>query len=225
MALLRVWEGGKPLQPEHYLRWSAAGAKEGEVTFISGNPGSTRRKFTVAQLELVRDVQLPDSLLRYAEQRGLLTEYQRRGAEQKRHSMDTLLTIENAYKATRGEHRALGDPAFFAGLAANEKKLRRLVAQKPAWEKAYGGAWDGVAAAVGQLRALRDEYNQLEAGRAFSSELFGIARALVRAAEERPKPVEQRLPEFGVAGLPALEQALLNPAPVYDELEIALLTF
>jgi hypothetical protein len=224
MALLRVWNGEHPLATEHYLRWSATGPKENELTFISGHPGSTRRQFTVAQLELQRDVQIPDSLLRQAEQRGLLTEYQRRGVEQQRHSMDILLTIENSYKANLGAHHALADPAFFAGLVAREKKLRRLVGAKPASQKAYGGAWDGITAALARLRGFRDEYHQIEAGRAFSSELFGIARLLVRAAAERPKPVAERLREFSESAIPGLEQSIANPAPIYDELEIALLT-
>jgi hypothetical protein len=56
-------------------------------------------------------------------------------------------------------------------------------------------------------------------------DLFDHARALVRAAAERPKPDGQRLPEYRDAALPALTQSLFSAAPIHDELEIFQLTF
>jgi hypothetical protein len=49
-SLFRIYEKGKPIEPEHYLAWSKAGAKEGELVFVSGNPGYSGRQLTVAQL-------------------------------------------------------------------------------------------------------------------------------------------------------------------------------
>jgi hypothetical protein len=54
--------------------------------------------------------------------------------------------------------------------------------------------------------------------------LFGIARDLVRLAEEKPKESSQRLREFRDSNLPSVELALFSPAPVYPELEIDNLT-
>ena len=59
MALFRVYENGKPLHTDNYLKWSAKGAAPGELIFISGNPGSTERDDTVAQLLVERDVRGP----------------------------------------------------------------------------------------------------------------------------------------------------------------------
>ena len=56
MALFRVYDNGKPLHTDNYLKWSAKGAAPGELVFVSGNPGSTSRQDTVAQLLLERDV-------------------------------------------------------------------------------------------------------------------------------------------------------------------------
>ena len=55
MALYRVYDNGKPLHTENYLKWSAKGAAPGELVFVSGNPGSTSRQDTVAELLLERD--------------------------------------------------------------------------------------------------------------------------------------------------------------------------
>jgi hypothetical protein len=49
--------------------------------------------------------------------------------------------------------------------------------------------------------------------------LFGIARTLVRLAEENAKPNAERLPEFTDARRASLELGLYSPAPIYDEFE------
>ena len=51
-----VYENGKPLHTDNYLKWSAKGAAPGELIFISGHPGSTSRQDTMAQLLVERDV-------------------------------------------------------------------------------------------------------------------------------------------------------------------------
>src|SRR5258706_2400592 len=58
-SLFRAYEDGKPIESKDYLRWSHTGAKDGELTFVAGNPGTTGRLLTVAQLEYSRDVSYP----------------------------------------------------------------------------------------------------------------------------------------------------------------------
>ena len=59
MCLFRVYENDKPVKPEHYLKWSASGAKDDELVFVSGHPGRTNRLNTVAELEYLRDTGYP----------------------------------------------------------------------------------------------------------------------------------------------------------------------
>jgi len=222
MSMVRIYgKDGKPMKMDHNLKWSQGGAKDNDVTFVVGNPGGTSRTLTVAQLEMDRDVRWPQYLERLGELRGWLTEYQRRGPEQKRHSTSELFYVENSLKAIKGRQEALADPAFFAALVKNEQELRKKIDGKPAWKKAYGPAFDGVAAAVARARQLRREYNALEN---FSGgELAGLARGFVRYADESTKPNEQRFKEFTDSRLPQLKQHLTSAAPIYDELEIAML--
>jgi hypothetical protein len=59
--------------------------------------------------------------------------------------------------------------------------------------------------------------------RAFPSHLAQLARTLVRAADEKPKPNTDRLREFRDSALPSLEQQLFSAEPIYKNLETALL--
>jgi len=58
----------------------------------------------------------------------------------------------------------------------------------------------------------------------FNSELFGIARTLLRAGEERPKPNGERLREFTEASRESLELQLFSEKPIHDDLEELLLS-
>lgn len=226
VTFLRVYQDGKPASTkDNYFKWSEKGAKEGELTFVSGNPGRTSRGLTIAELELQRDVALPKTLMYLSELRGMLAEFQKRGPEQKRISNNILFGVENGLKASKGRHEALLDKKFFAQKVAAEQELRKKVEANPEMKKKYGAAWDEIAKAQTELTNIRKELSFMEQGQGLSSQMFGIARALVRGAEELPKENGQRLREFSQAGLPALKANLFSPAPIYPELETARLAF
>jgi len=226
VSFVRIYgKDGKPVNTaKTYLKWSNENAKEGDLTFVAGNPGGTSRLLTVAQLEFQRDTALPFTISRLSELRGLLTEYQHRGVEQKRHSNATLFYIENGIKALKGRHGALAEKSFFDTKVAAEKLFRDKVFANSDLKGKYGAAWDGIAAATAKQKEYMKAYGALERGLRLSDE-FGLARALVRAADELPKPNGERLAEYSDSRLPQLKQQLFSKAPIYDEFQIAMLTF
>jgi hypothetical protein len=70
------------------------------------------------------------------------------------------------------------------------------------------------------LAAQATRQNLLEGGQAFNCESFAIARTLVRAAEERPKPNGERLREYSDSSKASLELELFSEKPIYTDLEI-----
>jgi hypothetical protein len=56
------------------------------------------------------------------------------------------------------------------------------------------------------------------------SDSFGLARELLRAGDERPKPNGERLKEFGDARRESLELELFSDKPIYPDLEIVKLS-
>ena len=222
VSFIRVYgPDGRPLALQHHLAWSDASIREGEATFVSGNPGSTSREKTLAQIDDDRDWRLPKNMNFAAELRGLLTEYQHRGNEQKRHSDERLFGFENWLKAMKGQHAALADKTFYGQLVTSEQGFRAKVAANPELERAYGAVWDRIAALVTRDEVLRKEYDALE--RSPISRLFEIARGLVRYGDELAKPNGDRLKEFSDARLPQFRQTVLAERPIYDEFEIATL--
>ncbi|HEX7673326.1 MAG TPA: S46 family peptidase [Bdellovibrio sp.] len=224
ISFLRVYENNQPLKTQDYFKWSPAGAHENELTFVTGHPGSTSRLLTVSELEYIRDVRAPEYLMYLSELRGILTEFQTKGAEQKRIANSQLFGVENSLKGLKGRFFTLTDKKFFAKKVADENAFRAKVNGNPTWKKAYGTAWDEMALAEHDLKNIHTQL-QWKEDSWYGSRLFGIAKTLVRAASELPKPNEKRYREFADSALPQMKQRLLSTAPIYDDLEITNLTF
>jgi hypothetical protein len=219
MALFRVYENNKPLKVENYFKWSKQGAKEGDLVFVPGNPGSTARLNTVAHLEYLRDLGMPFVLKVLNREHQLLEKYRSQGEEQSRRAQEDFFSIENSLKAFRGELEGLRDKTLIAKKAKAEDALRRNIAADPKKQKEYGDAWDNIAKGRAGLKSYYRQYSLIGNGAAFNSDLFAKARALVRLAHESAKPNAERLPEYTDARRASLELSLFSPAPIYDDLE------
>jgi hypothetical protein len=225
LTFLRIYENGKPLRTKHYFPVSRSGPKAGDLVFVSGNPGTTDRQDTISMLETQRDLISFRKLLYLAEYRGLLTEFQTRGEEEKRISQDELFTVENSLKAYTGEEEALLDERFFAQKRAEEQEFRKRVESDAALQRKYGKVWEEIAAVEVKHRQVWPAYQFVEGLYGFRSDLYRQARRLVRMAEEYPKPNGERLVEYADARKPEVMQALLSAAPIYPEFETETLTW
>lgn len=220
VCFFRVYEDNRPAKIEHYLKWSKDGAAEGELVFVSGHPGSTSRLNTVAHLEYLRDVTVPQQLNILRRREVLFSNYSSRSLENARRGLDELFGIQNSRKARLGALAGLQDPEVMNAKRLEEKTLRDLVSNDAKLKNQYGTAWDEIAQTIAAVKKIRTEYNLLEGGSAFNTELFSIAQLLVRMAEEDQKPNAKRLREFGRAGRESLEQQLYSESPIYLDLEM-----
>jgi hypothetical protein len=225
MAFLRLYEDGKPVPTPAHLTWTTRAPQEGEATFVSGNPGSTERLMTVAQLETQRDLAIPVGQLQRSEIRGRLIRFSEEGEEQKRIALDPLFSVENSFKVYSGRQLALSDKAVMAEKAAAEAELRAKVAADPKLAAEIGDPWGEVEAAQVAYAQHFLRYRQLETGAGYVSDLFSYARDLVRGAQERARPSAQRLSEYADARLPLLEKELLDARPIDAPLEQMYLAF
>jgi len=210
MALFRVYDNGKPLHTDNFLKWSAKGAEPGELVFISGNPGSTERDDTVSELLLQRDVVGP-AVTEYLQHRLATAQaFAAQGPEQARLVGSLIFGLQNSLKVYEGRAEALADKAILAKKEAEEADFRAKVAANPEWQKEYGDAWDTIAKVEEQVRP--EVKGQLF--RRTDSRLFNLALDIVQYTAEIKKPDGERLPEFHEAGLQSLKFELLSPAPI-----------
>src|SRR5438067_5247905 len=144
MALVRVYENDQPVHPPSYFKWSTTGAKEGDLVFVTGNPGSTARLNTVAHLEELRDASIP-IILRLLERReAMLKKYMAMGEEQTRRAENELNSIQNSLKVYRGQIAGLKDQALMDRKAEDEAALRKSMAADAEKQKRYGDDWDAI---------------------------------------------------------------------------------
>ncbi len=219
MGLVRVYENGQPLKVDNYFKWSKAGAKEGDLVFVSGHPGSTERLNTVAHLEFLRDTGLPLTLRSLERRRDMLKKYMAGGEEQTRRAQSELNSVENSIKVIKGRIDGLQDASLLALKQKEEAALQKAVLSDPKRRAEYGDAWEAISTARKGLAAYERDRRMLELAAAFNTPLFNYARTIVRLAEENEKANEKRLPEFTDARRSSLESSLYSSAPIYTDFE------
>jgi hypothetical protein len=220
MAIFRVYDQGKPIHVDNYLKWNSRGAGEHELVFVSGNPGATSRDSTVDQLRVEGEVTEPLILELVRHRLDVLKQYSARGPEQARQAASLIFSLENSRKAYEGRSTALSDKSVMAKKQAEEADFRQKVESSPELRQKYGSAWTEIDAADGKLTQIA----KLVYFRRTDSELAGFAGNIVTYVAEIGKPDGERLPGYHDAQLESLRFRLESPAPVYPALEIARMT-
>ncbi|MEQ1763003.1 MAG: S46 family peptidase [Pyrinomonadaceae bacterium] len=219
-TFLRAYENGQPAKTPNYLKWSESGPKDGEFVVVSGYPGSTARLLTVAQLKYQRDLGNPAQKKIWETLRRGLENYSKLGPEQLRQASPGMRSFANSLKRLAGQQDGLLNPRQFAKKEAEEKDLRAKLAEKPELEKLYAPAWTSIATAYETMPARS---NRLSFSVIAVSRLGTIASQIVNWHIERAKSNEKRYPEYTDVRLETLKRSILSPAPIYPEMEEALL--
>lgn len=201
-SFCRAWVDGKPADTSAcHFEWSD-GPAEGELVFLTGNPGGTQRLLTAAQLEYQRDARYPRIRETIDHRLAILRRFAAEDAGAEKRLRPSILSLENGQKLYRGEHEALLDPAF---------QQRKQKAERAFVERAQRGGhgaevevWDRLAALMVEKKALEAPLNFHSAGglplllRALSvleyAETGAAAAAkAARDAECGPDPVQLAL--------------------------------
>ncbi len=232
MALFRVYENNKPVEAKDYLKWNREGPSDGELVFVSGNPGSTSRLETLAQIETQRDYIFPLILKTLRRRLAVLKRYSALGAEEARQALNQIFGVENSLKARIGQYDGLLDKRIMAKVEGQEKDFRALVESHPEMRREYGSAWDAIAEAEkkqienlkpSRFRSLAGVVGLEPARPVRGSRLPDWALTIVEYVAELKKPDGERLDGFHDSQLESLRFRLFSPAPVYPHLEQVLL--
>ncbi|HEX6161036.1 MAG TPA: S46 family peptidase, partial [Thermoanaerobaculia bacterium] len=222
VTLFRVYENDRPFNPPEYLRWSRNGAVENDLIFVVGNPGSTGRLNTIAQMEFLRDVGYPATLAGYRRNLDVYAELARGDTAAARRYQNEIFSYENSLKAVTGYRTGLLDTVQMATKRDFERDFRARIAADPRLQAEYGSSWEAVAAAQRELASFnfQQRYQTFVDGAnpltlpTGGSKLLTLAARTVRLALEQAKPESARMPAYRGTGIDAIRSALLKQVPI-----------
>ena len=223
MSFVRAYENGQPAGTPHHFKWSPAGTKEGDLTFVIGNPGSTGRLNTMSQLAYLRDVSYPAQMKALDRRIATLEQYMQADTLKAKAQRNTFFGLQNTRKAIGGYQTGLLDKDLMAHKAKWEKEFIARVSADPALKAKYGAAWRQIAVVQDSLAksAVRRRYEQFQTD---GGRLLPIASLFARYQTEMAKPDAERLPAFREASRHQTETVMTGGQPMDVALETANLT-
>lgn len=221
LTFFRIYEDGKPLKPANFLKWSKAGASEGDLSFVFGHPWATRRLYTMDHLRFRRDTELPWMLRRMWRRELQLEVFRGRSEAQALMAAEDYFGVANSRKRTTWQYEGLLNPTLWNEKAAAESKVRGFLENNPSLKAKWGDAWDNIAKAQSEYRTFYRRWSLLNQDSTFGwSRLLTTARHVVRMADELPKENSARLREYRDSNLDDLHLSMYSPAPLHAALEV-----
>ena len=221
VTLFRVYENDQPLKPRDYLKWSAAGASEGELVFVTGNPGSTGRLLTLSQMEFLRDVDYPTRLAGFDRMLGVYRTLSASSPEAARTYQNPIFSAENSKKAFTGYRVGLLDSTIMAQKRAFERDFRRRIDADEVLRAKYGGTWGAIAEAIREQKTLAPQLLWPSFGG--GSNLLNWAGIIVRLPSQSALPDSMRLAAYRGDAPQRLRQTVANGVvdTLYERLTLA----
>ena len=148
-ALFRAYDAdGEPFEPEVFFPFQEDGTEAGDLVFVVGNPGSTTRLQTVAQLEYRRDVTEPAILDFLRTREAAYKAYLDANPDDPLFAEieDTYFSLGNGRKAYTGRVAGLRDPYIIARRRAAERDYLADLAANAEAQAEYGDIVDQIAA-------------------------------------------------------------------------------
>ncbi|MGD2071214.1 MAG: S46 family peptidase, partial [Gemmatimonadota bacterium] len=159
-SFFRIYDDeGEPLRTENWFQWSDRGAEAGDPIFIIGNPGTTNRLQTVAQLEFRREIG-DAHVLRFVRDRAeVLEEFiDAFPAEAEELDLRNLaFSLRNQEKAMQGQIDGLEDPAIIARRMASQREFQDSIQADPELGEEYGDLFE-------RMRDLQDQKEEYAPG-------------------------------------------------------------
>ncbi len=148
-AVMRAYGAdGKPVSsPSHFAWGGLNGVKEGDVVFVIGNPGATRRLTTISQLEYQRDVALPFQDHFLSSHIAALKAFRDASRDEKVRgdALVSMLGLSNSWKPIGGRLDGLRDANIMGRRTTIEQNLLQAIQAKPELKSRYGKLFDRMA--------------------------------------------------------------------------------
>ena len=208
-----------PYRPNHFLRVSLAGVKEGDFTIVSGNPGNTNRYRISNSAVYNVSKGMPSQIAEIETELALLRKYAAMKPDYQVLLQERIFGLANSLKYTQDVLAALKTSAVVAQQQQRERQFTGFLRTRPELQKEYGTLFDEHT----KLYATEVEANadlDRALGWLTKASVVDHAATLYEFARERAKASDrEREPQFQERFWPDLRQALLDDEPTIPELE------
>jgi hypothetical protein len=210
------------LRPPNYFRWRAEGAREDELVFVIGNPGSTSRQVPFAEVMYERVYRLPFLIRMLEGQRQVLQQIARMSPQAEQQVRQQLFEIENSLKSFQGQFAGVQDSLLLGRKLRWEREFRQRVTADPKLRAEYGDVWNKLTDL--QLQKMRTSPRlNLSNPEFVGAPHIIFASRLVGYLTEMKKPEAQRSEDYRGDGATQIEQMLRSPLPVQPQVALGLL--
>ncbi|MCH8034002.1 MAG: S46 family peptidase [Bacteroidetes bacterium] len=222
-AFLRAYdEDGNPVQADFYFSWNDKGVVEDQPVFVVGNPGSTDRIYTTAQIEYARDFRYPMRTKMFRDMYAIYEEMVIEDGAQDTKLIARLYSIGNGLKVFEGTYKALLDPYLMARKKNFENEFKNAVQSNPELNLIYGKIWKEIEKTRTEAAKNAREMFAYSTSSFYSPKYFFIASELVELAEQLNLPEDERDDLYNEENLDDTIESIF-PADLDSELQKKLL--
>lgn len=183
-AFLRAYENDKPIKTKYFFKWNLDGVVEDQPVFVVGNPGSTDRINTMAQIEFERDVRYPMMVKMLKDLYKIYEELVTQTNAEDFRLIARLYSIGNALKVYEGTYKGLLDPFLIARKKDFENQFRNAVTTNADLNKKYGNIWNELAQSRTEARKTAKKIFAYSVSGFYSPQYLQIASRLIGLVED-----------------------------------------
>ncbi len=183
-AFFRAYENDKPVKTEFYFKWNLDGITEDQPVFVVGNPGSTDRINTMAQIEFERDVRYPMMVKMLKDLYKIYEELVTQSNAEDFELIARLYSIGNALKVYEGTYKGLLDPFLVARKRDFEKQFKQSVINNSELNNKYGKIWDELSSLRNEARKNANKLFAYTISGFYSPQYLIVASKLVKLIED-----------------------------------------
>ena len=211
-------DGESPASTPHYFEWDPDGAAEGELVFVTGNPGSTARQITLSQYMYQRVVWHPMLLDLFDQRLEVMHAIQAADPERGREMQNQIFGFENTQKLFRGQLGGLRDVGLTARKIAWENEFRAAVEADPTLAAEFGDVWDRIAEINESMAEVAPTVVMNNPNLLNPSAHLQMAAQLGPYIQMLAMPEDQRPPNFD-----RMEEGILDPGEMHMDQSLGML--
>lgn len=188
-----------PYKPKYWLKVAEAGLKKGDMTFIMGYPGRTRRFRTSSSVEQFLNRYYPERIQYYKEIIDMMGEFAKDSQVAKAKVAGIDKGLNNAMKNYQGQVEGMKRLDFLGRKIAFEKELTEFLAKDKSLNAKYGDILEKIKKQHEFMNKYWDKdelFSLAESRRPLCGFALGTAIKAYYTAGERAKPEKLRDPDF-----------------------------